>query len=70
MKWIKLEEQTPTEKDMPFMTYGQKLANWPKIATFHEHYEIWDDSDWFFELDDQERNEWIWWAKLEFPKKR
>lgn len=68
--YIKLEDQEPTEKDMPFVTYGKKLSRWPDADSFLERHEIWDDSDWFLELDDADRHGWIWWAPMNFPKQR
>jgi hypothetical protein len=68
--YIKLEDRMPTEKDMPFVTYGEKLSRWPDVNSFIERHEIWDDTDWFFELTDADRDEWIWWAPMNFPKTR
>lgn len=70
MKWTKLEDKEPTEKDLPFITYGMKLSNWPNAPTFIKEMEVWEDTDWFFELTSEDRSEWIWWKKLDFPKKR
>lgn len=60
MNWIKLEDQIPTMKDLPFITYRYQFGG--------DEYEIWEDSDWFEEYDDNERFQWTHWMKLEAPK--
>jgi hypothetical protein len=57
IKWHFTKDNPPTEKDMPFLTYEPN----------HKHFEIWNDSDWFFELDDEERLERQVWRKLISP---
>lgn len=68
MFWTKLEDRHPTEKDLPFITYGVKLSFFPKSNLYNDFHETWNDMDWFYELTDEERDEWVFWMKLEFPK--
>lgn len=67
--WIKQEDKEPTEKDMPFVTFGVKLSHFPKSDAFNEFWQFWDDSDWFMELTEEERLEWVYWMPLKKPKK-
>ncbi len=57
--WIKQTgpETEPTWDDMPFLTWDGK------------NYELWEDSDWFHELDDDDRAKRTDWVKLIPPKK-
>ena len=56
MNWIKQSDQEPTMNDMPFVTHDGT------------HTDLWDDTDFFFELTEKERLSWTWWMKLEKPK--
>ncbi len=64
--WIKQSDQEPTTKDLPFMTYGMKIEAAPNM--YFNEYEIWEDSDWFQELTENERLSWVFWRKLDPPK--
>jgi len=57
--WTKLGYKAePTEKDLPFITWGVFTG-----------FEIWDDTDWFFELTTKEQYERMFWGKLNYPIK-
>jgi len=62
--WIKKKDQEPTKKDLPFITFGKKLNNFPKSNIINEVYDLWDDSDWFLELSNEEKFEWVYWKRL------
>ena len=56
MDWIKQSDREPTMDDMPFLTHDG------------DHVDLWDDSDWFFELSERERLSWIYWMPITKPK--
>ena len=57
MDWIKLKDIEPTEKDIPFITWG-----------LYSRYEVWEDTDWFCELTPEERTARVeYWYKLTSP---
>lgn len=66
MKWIKQSEKEPTEMDLPFVTYGKRLKISPEVI-FNVQ-ELWEDLDWFYELEEEERLEWKYWMHLEKPE--
>ncbi len=55
MNWTNFINQEPTPKDLPFVCID-------KIGMFSE---VWDDTDWFSELTDEDKAEWVYWTKLE-----
>ena len=59
MEFITQSEREPTMDDLPFVTYM-------KIS--FDMYELWDDTDWFYELNDKDRAEWTHWMPLKKPK--
>ncbi len=54
MRWNDYKENQPTWKDMPFLA---KNTNTNEV-------EIWEDSDWFHELDDKERSDNRYWITI------
>jgi len=55
MNWIKQSDREPTIKDLPFVTFDGK------------DYELWEDSDWFSELTDDDKAEYPEFMPLEPP---
>lgn len=66
--WIKQSDREPTMKDLPFITFGKKLSHFPKSRALQEVRDIWEDSDWFQELTEVERLEWVYWQPFVSPK--
>jgi len=64
--WINQEKLEPTTKDLPFLTYGQKLKAAPEIL--FDVYEFWEDVDWFQEISEEERLSWKYWKRINPPK--
>lgn len=55
--WVNIKDREPTIKDLPFVTYLNKV------------WELWEDSDWFQELSENERLEHKCWLPLTKPPK-
>jgi len=68
MEWIKQSSREPTHRDMPFVTY-LRVINFHGEDLEYEEYDFWDDTDWFFELTEEERQEWKYWCPLTKPNK-
>ena len=68
--WIKQSDREPTMKDLPFITYGKSLSRFPKSEVIMETQDLWEDTDWFFELTEAERLEWVYWQPVVPPKKK
>lgn len=68
MNWIKLEDRMPTEDDLPFITHSYKLEKFPDSGITFEYVELWEDSDWFLELTEQERSLWVYWTPIIDPE--
>ena len=69
MYWTKQSDQEPTEKDLPFITYQRKVFIHDRDV-FYNEYELWNDTDWFFELEEKDRLEWVYWMPLTKHKKK
>ena len=57
-EWIDLKTQLPTPKDLPFIT-----------EDFDKFYEVWEDSDYFDELTDNDRDLFVKWKPINQPIK-
>lgn len=68
MEWIKMEDRQPEDKDLPFLTMHYKLKNFPESGVTFEHVGLWEDADWFLELDDEERMLWKYWTPIIDPE--
>lgn len=51
--WNLMKNGQPEEKDLPFVTYDGV-----------NHVELWDDTDWFFELTDKEKLTHLYWKRV------
>lgn len=56
--WISMKDQMPTIKDLPFITYDD----------LRDSYDLWDDSDWFHELELEEQLHYTKWISIQKPK--
>lgn len=61
--WIETAEQLPTIKDLPFVTAEKGLYKGQWI------YELWDDTDFFDELSEDEQLEYENWISIGKPCK-
>ena len=59
MKWIKMNVRMPEINDLPFIT-AQK-------GMYGIVYELWEDMDWFQELEYEEQMEWELWSEIDTP---
>ena len=59
MEWIKMSEQEPIIKDLPFIAFDGDMYN---------KYEVFEDSDWFEELTEKDRLEYSHWMPITNPK--
>ena len=57
-EWIHFKTQLPTKKDLPFIT-----------EDFDKFYEVWEDSDYFDELTDNDRDLFVKWKPINQPIK-
>jgi len=57
-RWIKMSDREPTIKDLPFVTYEE----------ISEDIELWEDSDWFQELGEEERLQYTHWMPITKPE--
>jgi hypothetical protein len=63
-----MEDRQPTGDDLPFLTIHYKLKNFQDSGITFEYVSLWEDSDWFDELDDDERNLWKYWTPVIDPE--
>lgn len=66
--WILMEDRQPDHKDVPFLTMHYKLSRFPESGVTFEYVNLWDDSDWFEELTDEERSMWKYWMPIVDPE--
>ena len=58
-RWIKMSDREPMIKDLPFLTYYRT-----QVGPF----ELWEDSDWFQELGEEERLQYTHWMPITKPE--
>lgn len=58
MKWISIKDREPEIKDLPFVT---RMI----LPSGGREYELWEDSDWFDELDEADRLGHDFWFPLQ-----
>jgi len=65
--WISMAERMPSWNDIPFETVKLSSVYYERDGediAFAGSIELWEDVDWFLELDEDERAEYHFWKRI------